>query len=163
MSIPYDATCNQCRYYAERTDPETGQGLSWGDCLGLPPRVYGAVWAVTPHGSQHLKPEQHDPGVADLRPPCSLFEARAVEVPSDVPTEAPTIGSAAAVARLLSREPDLDAYTFMHSYDASTGTHTVQCEQLLGAIGQGDTRDLAFIDGKEALRAALAFKKDHPE
>ncbi len=43
--------------------------------------------------------------------------------------------------------------------DADSGTFTVQCKELPGAIEQGDTAAEAIENGKEAIRSALAFMK----
>ena len=41
--------------------------------------------------------------------------------------------------------------------DAETGTYTVQCRELPGAIEQGDTPEEAVANGKEAIRSVLTF------
>lgn len=75
MTIPADATCDQCRFYHARTDPKTGKALPYGDCHGLPPQVFGDGRMLSPEDGRRV-PDQWHSVVADLRPPCSLFENR---------------------------------------------------------------------------------------
>jgi DNA-binding transcriptional MerR regulator len=46
-------------------------------------------------------------------------------------------------------------------HDPDSGTYSVQCRELPGAISEGDTLPAAVSNGKAAIRAALAFIDRH--
>ncbi len=75
MTIPHDATCDQCRFYHGRTKPMTEKAMPYGDCYGLPPQVFGDGRMLGAEDGRRV-PDQWHSVVADLRPACSLFEAK---------------------------------------------------------------------------------------
>ncbi len=70
MSIPYDATCGQCRFCHGRRDPSSGEDWPSGECHGLPPDGQPAPERRV--SQRRLKDARRI--VAKCDPACSLFE-----------------------------------------------------------------------------------------